>query len=334
MGLSRRPGPTFGRSRTVRPTTNGNLDRVLPCQHRSRSVPPLNDDDAACPPPGQSCCPSSTECRRRVPPLRYVSWADRSSPSACLPSPLQTLRAWPLPSPAACSPSRRYYASARSSRVPPTAFDPIGFDDDEPSLKPTPPKDVKAEKRAWRAAAAAEKEVLAQARLERLTEEVERGRRRKVGDWEAHEREQARAREEQLKSLAASEREDKRRRTVEKVLVRPAAVCCSSPDERPSRADRGIVGCCAASSCRQRRRPRRSERPTCVLALLPPSTSCARSLTRRRILAASCPRAGPYAAGGADAARSVRALRAFARSLASLHLVAAQAILTSTPPPA
>lgn len=107
-----------------------------------------------------------------------------------------------------------------ASRPPPTAFDPLGFDGDEPAPAPqTPPRDVRSEKKAWKAQAAAEKEVLTQARLQRMADEVERGKRHKVGDWEAHLKEQARAREEQARSNLARDREEKRRRNVEKFLV-------------------------------------------------------------------------------------------------------------------
>ena len=149
---------------------------------------------------------------RNVPSTTTTS-STRPDTPVMLASSSRTQRSWLQ---ACCLSHLRSYAST-SSRAPPTAFERLGYDGDE--LQQTPPLDVKAQKKAWKAQQAAEKEALNQARLQRMADEVERGKRHKVGDWKAHLKEQAREREEQDRSTLARDREDKRRRNVEKFLV-------------------------------------------------------------------------------------------------------------------
>jgi hypothetical protein len=172
--------------------------------------------------------------------FRFGSWS-RLQADGVVPLLLQQPRLWSLSStpppsrpqtPASLS---RTYAS--SSRKAPTAFDTLGFHSDSPgepssssstSCDPpqTPPEDVRLKKKAWKAQANREKEALQQARLERMQDEVVKGKRRAQGDWQAHLRHEEGERRAAAAAAAASlgsaqvdTKESKRRREMEKFLV-------------------------------------------------------------------------------------------------------------------
>lgn len=86
--------------------------------------------------------------------------------------------------------------------------------------------DVRLKKKAWKAQANREKEALQQARLERMQDEVVKGKRMAQGDWQAH----LRRKEGERRAAAAAAatgpgsaqvdpKESKRRREMEKFLV-------------------------------------------------------------------------------------------------------------------
>lgn len=149
---------------------------------------------------------------------------------------LRSLCSTPPPSrPQTSASFNRTYAS--SSRKAPTAFDTLGFHSDSPgepssssstSSDPpqTPPEDVRLKKKAWKAQANREKEALQQVRLDRIQDEVVKGKRRAQGDWQAHLRREDGERRAAAAAAAAGPgsaqvdpKESKRRREMEKFLV-------------------------------------------------------------------------------------------------------------------